>query len=216
MRQAPKKFVIIIVSVILVMVVVTGTIFLVQVSAASGAVMVSGTIEATEIHLGTLLGGKVDAVNVDEGTSVQEGEVLVEVHSSASACAATGSEEQIRAPLDALVLERAIEPGEVAAPGSTLLTIANLNTVTLTVYVPEDRYGQIYLGQTYPVSVDSFPGVVYEGTVTHIAGQAEFTPRNVQTIEGRKATVYAIRLTIPNPNQDLKPGMPADVALSQK
>jgi HlyD family secretion protein len=142
--------------------------------------------------------------------------VLVEVHSAASAGAATGSEEQIRAPLDAVVWERAIEPGEIAAPGSTLLTVANLNTVILTIYVPEDRYGQIYLGQIYPVRVDSFPGMVYDGTVTHIADQAEFTPRNVQTIEGRKATVYAIRQTIPNPNQDLKPGMPADVTLSSK
>jgi multidrug efflux pump subunit AcrA (membrane-fusion protein) len=214
MRQASRKFVIIILSTVVVMVVVTGVIFIVQLSATSGVETVSGTIEATEIHLGALLGGKVSSVNVEEGDNVQEGEVLATVQSSASA--ATGTEEQIRAPLDAVVLEKVFERGEVVAPGSTLLTIANLNNVILTVYVPEDRYGQIYLGQVYPVRVDSFPGMVYDGTVTHIADQAEFTPRNVQTIEGRKATVYAIRLTIPNPNQDLKPGMPADVDLSGK
>jgi HlyD family secretion protein len=83
------------------------------------------------------------------------------------------------------------------------------------VYVPEDRYGQIYLGQPYPVTVDSFPTVVFEGTVTHIADQAEFTPRNVQTVEGRKNTVFAIHLAITNTTLDLKPGMWADVNLGK-
>jgi len=82
----------------------------------------------------------------------------------------------------------------------------------VTVYVPEDRYGQIQLGQTAQVSVDSFPGRAFEGQVRAIANQAEFTPRNSQTVEGRKDTVFAVRLSIANPDQALKPGMPADVS----
>ena len=59
--------------------------------------------------------------------------------------------------------------------------------------------------------MDSFPGQQFAATVTHIADRAEFTPRNVQTAEGRRSTVFAVRLSIDNPDGQLKPGMPADV-----
>jgi HlyD family secretion protein len=77
--------------------------------------------------------------------------------------------------------------------------------------VPEDRYGQISLGEKATVKVDSFPGSTFTSAVTHISDQAEFTPRNVQTAEGRSSTVYAIKLTVTDPQGKLKPGMPADV-----
>ncbi len=172
----------------------------------------SGTVEATEVHLGTQLGGRVETVNVAEGDAVTDGEILAEVRPTSGVVA----KEEIRAYLDGVVLERLYEPGELATAGSTLLTIGNLYTLNLTVYVPEDRYGQINLGQSYPVTVDSFPGRAFEGKVTHIADQAEFTPRNVQTVEGRKNTVFAIKLTLDNPDLALKPGMPADVNFSAK
>ena len=171
----------------------------------------SGTVEAVEVRLGTQLGGTVEAVNVAEGSPVQTGQVLARLHPSAGA-----QEENIRAPLNGVVLERLFEPGELAAPGSTLLVLGDLFTLNLTVYVPEDRYGQVILGHTYPVTVDSFPGRTFEGVVTHIADQAEFTPRNVQTAEGRKTTVFAIRLSMANPDLKLKPGMPADVNFGSK
>jgi multidrug efflux pump subunit AcrA (membrane-fusion protein) len=113
------------------------------------------------------------------------------------------------------VLYRAVEPGEVVAPAANLLTIADLTDLTLTVYVPEDRYGRISLGQTYPVTVDSFPGETFTGTVTYIADKAEFTPRNVQTTDSRKTTVFAIRLDLADGSGRLKPGMPADVQFPQ-
>ena len=91
------------------------------------------------------------------------------------------------------------------------MTIADLNDLQLTVYVPEDRYGLINLGQVYPISVDSFPNQTFAGTVSYISDQAEFTPRNVQTTENRKTTVFAIRLDLPPSDGKLKPGMPADV-----
>ncbi len=118
---------------------------------------------------------------------------------------------KLTAPVDGVVLARAIEPGEVASPGATLLVIGPLSDLTITVYVPEDRYGNVRLGQTAHVSVDSFPGQQFTATVTHIADQAEFTPRNVQTADGRKTTVFAIKLSIDNSEGKLKPGMPADV-----
>ena len=117
----------------------------------------------------------------------------------------------LSAPIDGVILTRNVEPGEMASPGSTLLVIGELATVKLTVYVPENRYGEVKLGQSVNISVDSFPDVTFTGSVKHIADKAEFTPRNVQTVDGRRTTVYAIEIEVPNPDLKLKPGMPADV-----
>jgi len=81
--------------------------------------------------------------------------------------------------------------------------------------VPEDRYGQIALGQTYPVTIDSFPGETFYGRVGVISDKAEFTPRNVQTTDSRQTTVYAVKLDLEPTGGKLKPGMPADVHLGQ-
>lgn len=118
---------------------------------------------------------------------------------------------EILAPADGVVLNRYVEPGEFVQPGAVVIELARLETLTITVYVPEDRYGQIRLGQTASVTVDSFPGETFEATVIYISDQAEFTPRNVQTIEGRSTTVYAVKLRLNDPAGKLKPGMPADV-----
>ena len=95
--------------------------------------------------------------------------------------------------------------------GASAFVLGKLNTLQITVYVPEDTYGRVKLGQTAKMTVDSYPGVSFTALVVHIADQAEFTPRNVQTAEGRRTTVYAIKLDVPNPDGKLKPGMPADV-----
>jgi multidrug resistance efflux pump len=117
----------------------------------------------------------------------------------------------IYAPTSGIVLSRGVEPGEVIQAGAAVLTLAQLDRPTITVYVPEDRYGQIKLGDQATVTLDSFPGRTFLAKVRYIANQAEFTPRNVQTSEGRRTTVFAIELAIDNPKGELKPGMPADV-----
>jgi len=117
----------------------------------------------------------------------------------------------VYAPQDGMVLTRNVEPGEFVQPGAAVLTLADLREITITVYVPEDRYGEISLGQQALMTVDSFPGETFNAEVVHIADQAEFTPRNVQTVEGRSSTVYAIELKVTDPEGRLKIGMPADV-----
>lgn len=117
----------------------------------------------------------------------------------------------IRAPIDGVVLTRNLEAGETVAPGSVVMKVGYLQEVELVVYIPETEYGKVHLGDTVSITVDSFPGETFTGTVVHISDQAEFTPRNVQTVEGRRATVYAVKLLVPNPDLKLKPGMPADV-----
>jgi HlyD family secretion protein len=118
----------------------------------------------------------------------------------------------IYAPAEGTLLTRNVEPGEFVQPGATALTLADLSNLIITVYVPEDRYGQISLGQQAQVTVDSFPGMTFQGEVIHMADQAEFTPRNVQTVEGRSSTVYAIKLQVADTEGKLKIGMPADVS----
>jgi HlyD family secretion protein len=120
------------------------------------------------------------------------------------------------APVDGIVLTRSVEPGEVVAMGAPLITLGRLDDLTITVYIPEDRYGLIGLGEAAGVTVDSFPGDVFVARVTRIADQAEFTPRNVQTEEGRRTTVFAVELTVENGLSQLKPGMPADVTFAEQ
>lgn len=122
----------------------------------------------------------------------------------------------VTSPIDGVVLTRTAEPGEVLVPGAPLLSLLRLDDLTITVYVSEDRYGTIKLGQAASVTVDSFPGEAFEAMVVRIADQAEFTPRNVQTEAGRRTTVFAVELSVTNPEGKLKPGMPADVDFSLK
>ena len=117
----------------------------------------------------------------------------------------------VSAPIDSVVLTRNIEPGEFVQPGATAFVLGKLNDLTITVYVPEDKYGEISLGKQAEVSVDSFPGIAFAALVIQIADKAEFTPRNIQTVEGRSSTVFAIKLSVSDPDGKLKPGMPADV-----
>jgi len=117
----------------------------------------------------------------------------------------------VSAPMDGVILTRNVEPGEFVQPGAIAFTMANLDELTITVYVPEDQYGNISLGQEASVTVDSFSNETFDAVVTHIADQAEFTPRNVQTVEGRSSTVYAIKLKVTDSEGKLKIGMPADV-----
>ena len=117
----------------------------------------------------------------------------------------------VYAPMDGVVLSRNVEVGEFIQPGAATFSIADLNGMTITVYVPENQYGNISLGQEAAVTVDSFPNETFDAVVVNIADQAEFTPRNVQTVEGRSSTVYAIKLKVTDSEDKLKIGMPADV-----
>jgi multidrug resistance efflux pump len=119
----------------------------------------------------------------------------------------------LTSPITGVVTSRSAHEGETAAPGVPILTLANLDEVTLVLYIPEDQIGRVRVGQPVEVRVDSFPGRVFVGRVATIAGEAEFTPRNVQTQEDRARLVFAVKVVIPNPDHALKPGMPADAVI---
>ena len=122
----------------------------------------------------------------------------------------------IPSPVDGVVLTREAEPGSVVAAGSELLTLGNLDELTITVFVPEDRVGEVALGQTARLAVDSFPGQTFPAVVSYISDQAEYTPRNVVTVSGRESTVFAVRLKLADSGGKLKPGMPGDVTFSTR
>jgi len=118
---------------------------------------------------------------------------------------------QVRSPISGVVLTSIIKPGEIIPAGLTAISIGDLTELSVTVYLAEDKYGQINLGDIAELTVDSYPEDVFEAVVIRIADQAEYTPRNVQTQEERQNTVYAVKLSVKNPTGKLKPGMPADV-----
>jgi len=120
----------------------------------------------------------------------------------------------VTAPMDGVILSRSLEVGEMVAAGGTVMRMANLETLNLVVYIAEDLYGRVNLGDSVTLSVDSYPGQVFSGKIIHIADEAEFTARNVQTEQGRKSSVYAVKIQVDNPDQKLKPGMPADAGFN--
>lgn len=116
----------------------------------------------------------------------------------------------LSSPISGVVLSEHVEPGEYVAAGTPVVTIANLDRVWLRAYINETDLGRVKLGQTVRVTTDTYPDKQYEGRITFISSQAEFTPKNVQTEKERVKLVYRIKVDIPNPRMELKPGMPAD------
>ena len=120
---------------------------------------------------------------------------------------------ELRSPVTGVVLSKAAEPGEVLPAGAPVVTAADLSTVWVRAYVEETDLGRVKLGQQASVTVDAFPGKSFPGRVAFISSEAEFTPRAVQTKGERVKLVYRVKVDVANPDMDLKPGMPADVAI---
>ena len=117
------------------------------------------------------------------------------------------------APVSGTVLSRNVEAGETVAAGVAVYTIGDLEHPWVKVYVNETKLGLVKLGQKAQVFVDTFPGKAYDGRITYIASEAEFTPKNVQTQEERVKLVFGVKVSVTNVNDELKPGMPADVKI---
>jgi len=116
----------------------------------------------------------------------------------------------LAAPSAGMVMAKHVEPGEQVAPGTPVVTIGDLENTWVRAYINETDLGRVKLGQEVKVTTDTYPGKSYAGKISFIASEAEFTPKNVQTQKERVKLVYRIKITIPNPNMELKPGMPAD------
>ncbi len=152
-----------------------------------------------------------------EGTRKEE--IKTSEYRLQQAEAAFGAVEQkfkdcvLYAPISGLLLRKDAELGETVAAGTPVFVLGDLANPWIRVYVKEDRLGLVKIGQKAEVTTDTYPGKIYDGTVSFISSEAEFTPRNVQTTEERVKLVFAVKVKVKNPDQDLKPGMPADVRL---
>ena len=147
--------------------------------------------------------------------AVKQAKARLDAASAARSLADTRlSQSVLTAPLSGTVLAKHTEPGELLAAGSPVVTIAQLGDVWVRAYIPETRLGAIKLGQKATITSDTWKGRSYQGTVSFIASEAEFTPRNVQTEAERVKLVYRIKVTVANPRQELKPGMPVDAVIA--
>ncbi|MDA8164648.1 MAG: efflux RND transporter periplasmic adaptor subunit [Desulfobacteraceae bacterium] len=116
----------------------------------------------------------------------------------------------LASPVAGFVLTKNVEPGEYVNPGTPVVTVGELDEVWLRGFISETDLGRVRLGQKAYLTIDTYPGKRYQGRVSFIASEAEFTPKQVQTERERVKLMYRIKITVPNPSQELKPGMPAD------
>jgi multidrug resistance efflux pump len=154
----------------------------------------------------------VKAEATPEDVAVARAQVL-EAEAALAALQVQLAKQTLTAPRDGLISQKLVNPSELAAPGAMLLELKDINRVDLVVYIPETRIGQVQIGQKVHVYVDAYGDDIFEGTVTFIAHEAEFTPRNVQTREERVNLVFAVKIGLDNTDQRLKPGMPADAEI---
>ncbi|HEY5123142.1 MAG TPA: efflux RND transporter periplasmic adaptor subunit [Ignavibacteria bacterium] len=123
---------------------------------------------------------------------------------------------KVIAPIDGFITQKYVELGENVVPSASLFKISDLKTVKLIIYVTEEELGKVKLGEKADITVDSFKDKVFSGEVIFISSEAEFTPKNIQTPEERTKLVYAVKIQIPNPQFELKSGMPADAKITLK
>ncbi|MBN8585205.1 MAG: efflux RND transporter periplasmic adaptor subunit [Ignavibacteria bacterium] len=121
---------------------------------------------------------------------------------------------KVYAPSDGFVSKKFIEEGENAVMGGSLLRLSNLETVNLVIYIPETELAKVKLGQEAEIKIDAFKDKEYKGKIIFISPEAEFTPKNIQTPEERTKLVFAVKIEIPNPQFELKPGLPADAKIN--
>jgi HlyD family secretion protein len=186
-----------------------------SVSAAQANVeIMQGQMAQAEALLARIeAGASAEEIAVLEAQVNQAEAALVSAETTLKAVGIELARTSLSAPSDGIILQQLVHEGELAFPGAPLLTLADLDEVTLTVYVPEADLGRVSMGQFAEVTVDAYDET-FIGRVSHISSQAEFTPRNVQTQEERVHMVFAVKVRLANDDHRLKPGMPADAAFN--
>jgi HlyD family secretion protein len=117
------------------------------------------------------------------------------------------------APISGVVLVKSVDVGEIVSPGTSIVTVGDIDHPWLRAYINEKDMGRTKIGASATVTTDSFPGKKYTGRVSYIASQAEFTPKQIQTSEERVKLVYRIKIELENSAHELKSNMPADALI---
>jgi HlyD family secretion protein len=148
-----------------------------------------------------------------EAVAAAEAQVA-EARAATALARARLDETRLTSPIAGLVLRKNMEVGETASPGASILTLMDPSDVWLRAYVSETEVARLKIGQPVAISVDAFLGRRFEGAISEIASEAEFTPKNVQTKKERVNLVFRIKIAAKNPAGLLKPGMPADAEIA--
>lgn len=135
------------------------------------------------------------------------------VEASVKLARADLQDTRVLAPFGGTVLRKLVEPGEVVAPGTPLITLVDLSRLHAKVYVAEAELGKVKVGDPAKVYTDAFPGRHFEAIVSEVSQQAEFTPRDIHMKDERVKLVFGVKLAITNPEGILKPGMPVDALI---
>jgi len=122
-------------------------------------------------------------------------------------------ERQVAAPAAASIEVLDVRPGDIIAPNTPIATLLERDQIYVRIYIPETQIGRVHLGQKAQIRVDSFPKQVFDGAVEQINQQAEFLPRNVQTVEERVHQVFGVKVRIDDSSHRVRAGMAADVTL---
>jgi HlyD family secretion protein len=167
----------------------------------------SGLDQAVQTLAMVREGPRVETIHAQEA-------VVEQARANVARADATLANAVIRAPFPGRVTVRHREAGETVSPGAPVLTLLDPDDRWVRIYVREDQIGAVQIGMAAQITSDTYPGRVYDGHVTFIGSEAEFTPRNVQTTEERIKLVYPVKVRITgDPGFELKPGIPADVTL---
>jgi HlyD family secretion protein len=125
-------------------------------------------------------------------------------------------EAELRAPSDAVVLHRLVEPGTLLGPGQSALTLGLESRLYVRTFIPEPRLGQVRQGQAVQVRVDAHGDQTFPAHVTEISPTAEFTPKAVETRAERVNLVYAAKVDLDAGwKAPLVPGQPAEVLVAR-
>jgi HlyD family secretion protein len=122
----------------------------------------------------------------------------------------------VKSPVEGVITRTHAEVGETLGAGRPVATVTDISRPWARVYVPENQIGKVRLGAAAKIKVDTFPDREFDGRVSYVSSQAEFTPKNVQTQEERVKLVFAVNVTLDNRDGTLKPGMPADVYIANE
>jgi multidrug resistance efflux pump len=184
----------------------------------------SGTAEADEVLISPKISGQLVALPAIEGSDVRAGDVVAQLDDSLIKLQMRMADEvallqlqiqakdyTLRSPTSGVITHVPMKVGEVVVPGETIVTVANPSHLKVTVYIPERNLGTVRAGQPVRVTADPFPDRAFDGVITSINEQAEFTPRNVQTKADRLNLVFGVQIDVANPDGALKAGMPVDV-----
>lgn len=124
-------------------------------------------------------------------------------------------ETVVRSTVSGTIQSFGLRPGDIVAPNQTVAEILEPRELWVRIYVPETLLGHVRVGMPVRVRVDTWPDVWFQGRIATVAGQGEYTPRNVQTRAQRAEQVFGVKVVV-DPDPRLKPGMAAEVGLGVK